>query len=129
MWAQGKFQVLYMNLYFQFFKGSSRNKFSQTPTNQGSLVARYSQPKQADEDALVAVLVELDQEAVLCEDALVTASETVTSLARMDEIAALLAEKREHRRTIFPKKTTAGGGFPPPAWLLWSVLPQSDRRS
>ena len=94
-------------------------------------MARYSQPKQADEDALVAVLVELDQEAVLCEDALVTASEKVTSLARQDVIPAvsLLAEKREHRRTIFPKKTTAGGGFPPPAWLLWSVSLPSDRRS
>ena len=79
----------------------------------------------------VAVLVELDQEAVLCEDALVTASETVTALARQDVLPAvsLLGEKREYRRTIFPKKTSAGGGFPPRAWLLWSVSLPSDRHS
>jgi hypothetical protein len=77
----------------------------------------------------VAVLAALDQEAALCEDVLFVASETLTSLARTDEIAVLLAEKREYRRTIFLRKAIAGGGFPPPAWLLWSALPQSDRRS
>ncbi|BCL79214.1 hypothetical protein ccbrp13_16790 [Ktedonobacteria bacterium brp13] len=66
----------------------------------------------------MAVLAELDQEAALCEDDLVTASETLTSLARMDEVAALLAEKREYRRTIFLRKTIAGGGFPPPVRRL-----------
>ena len=98
------------------------------PTTLESILAQYSQPEQAYEDDLVAVLAELDQEAALCEDDLVAASETLTSLARMDEIAALLAEKREYRRTIFLRKTIAGGGFPPPAWLLWSALPQSDKR-
>src|SRR5450755_5047521 len=97
-----------------FVKGLSKNKTSQqtrgAPTTLESIVAQYSQPEQAYEDDLFA------------------ASETVTSLARMDEIAALLAEKREYRRTIFLRKTIAGGGFPPPAWLLWSALPQSDRR-
>lgn len=85
--------------------GLSKNKASQqtrvTLTNLESIVAQYSQPEQAYEDDLVAVLAELDQEAALCEDDLVAASETLTSLARMDEIAALLAEKREYRRTIF----------------------------
>ena len=79
----------------------------------------------------MAVWVELDQEAVVCEDALVTASEMVTSLARQGVIpaVALLAEKREYPRTIFPGKTIAGGGFPPHAWLLWSVSLPSDRHS
>lgn len=79
----------------------------------------------------MAVLAELDQEAVLCEDALVAASQALTSLARQDEIPVVspLAEKREYQRTIFPRKTIAGGRFPPRAWLPWSVSLQSDRHS
>jgi hypothetical protein len=60
----------------------------------------------------VAVLAELDQEAVLCEDVLFAASEALNALAS-------LRAKKKYQRTIFPGKAIAGGGFPLPAWLPW----------
>ena len=79
----------------------------------------------------MAALADLGPEAVLDEDDLVPASETLISLARKSKLPAVSpqAEKREYRRTIFLRKATAGGQFPLCAWLPWSVSPLSDRRS